>query len=124
MTDLRDQLDQFEAAARRLLDNVRPRLALVVAKPARCHPARPMTARGLCRSCYETAWRAQRLNGHPTTRTRRVRIDFVADYQVLRSEGYTRAQIAERLGMTRDAVNAAYSRAVRAGDLTPDRRTA
>jgi DNA-binding transcriptional regulator LsrR (DeoR family) len=54
----------------------------------------------------------------------RSRADFVADYELLRSEGYTRRQIAERLGMTRAAVDRAYHRAVRDGALTPDRRTA
>lgn len=39
MTDLRDQLPQFEAAARRLL--AQPgRLVLVHARPATCHPDR------------------------------------------------------------------------------------
>lgn len=75
MTDLRDQLADFEAAARRLLTGHRtPTLVLVAARPARCHP--------------------------------------------------NRTAIARRLGMTRGAVDRAYWRAVRAGDLTPDRRTA
>jgi DNA-binding MarR family transcriptional regulator len=55
---------------------------------------------------------------------RLTRADFVADYELLRSEGYTRRQIAERLRMTYAGVAAAYRRAVAAGDLTPDRRTA
>lgn len=124
MTDLRDQLADFEAAARRILDRPRPRLALVHARPARCHPNRPMLARDLCRRCYQNARNAGTLAQHRPERTIRSRVEFVADYELLRSEGYTRRQIAERLGMRYDTVNAAYHRAVHAGDLTPDRRTA
>lgn len=123
MTDLRDQLPDFEAAARRLLD-APPRLVLVHARPATCHPGRPLAARGLCRSCYEMAWRGGGLDQHPVKRPHRRLPDFVADYQLLRSEGYTRTQIADRLGMSRNAVDQAYYRAVRAGAITPDRRTA
>lgn len=123
MTDLRDQLAAFEAAATRLLDRSwRPAgLALVYARPATCHPTRPLMARGLCRSCYQFQYLGGDLNN---VRPIRRRVEFVADYELLRSEGHTRAQIAERLGMTIGALNKAYLRAVRAGDLTPDRRTA
>jgi CRP-like cAMP-binding protein len=126
VTDLRDQLADFEAAARRLLTLPAraPRLVLVNARPATCHPDRPLNARGLCDSCYETHWKRGTLDQFPTKRTQRSREHFVADYELLRSEGYTRRQIAERLGMTRDGVAQAYGRAVRAGLLTPDRRTA
>lgn len=120
MIDLRDQLAAFEAAARRLLKR-RPRLTLVHARPASCHPDRPALARGLCSPCYQLAWRCDRL---PDKRATRSRAEFIADYELLRSEGYTRRQIAERLRMSYDGVCAAYGRAVRAGDLTPDRRTA
>lgn len=99
-------------------------LTLVRARPATCHPDRPVDARGLCDSCYEMHWRAGTLAQFPTKRTQRSRADFVADYVLLRSEGYGRTHIAERLGMTRNAVDAAYNRAVKAGALTPDRRTA
>jgi hypothetical protein len=119
MTDLRDQLDAFEAAARRILDRPRPHLALVHARPATCHPDRPVLARGLCRRCYQLAW----LRGDlPDIRRGRSRAAFIADYELLRSEGYTRRHIAERLGMTYDGVTAAYRRAVIAGALTPDRK--
>jgi hypothetical protein len=103
---------------------VTPTLALVRAKPATCHPDRPHAARGLCQSCYEIAWRTGGLDQHPTTRTRRSQADFVADYRLLRSEGYSRRHIAERLRMTYAAVTAAYLRAVDAGLLAPDRRAA
>jgi hypothetical protein len=123
VTDLRDQLADFDAAARRLL-TTRRTLVLVHARPATCHPGRPVNARGLCDTCYEIHWKAGTLDQFPTKRTMRSRDHFVADYKLLRSEGYTRAQIAERLGMARRTVDAAYYRAVRAGALTPDRRTA
>lgn len=123
MTDLRDRIADFNAAARRLLDP-RPRLVLVGARPAVCHPAREVQARGLCHNCYTTEYRNGRHVNYPTQRTQRKRVDFVADYTLLRSEGYTRTQIAHRLRMTRNSVDAAYRRAVRAGDLTPDRRPA
>jgi hypothetical protein len=123
VTDLRDQLADFEAAARRLLTTRRP-LVLVHARPAICHPDRPVNARGLCRSCYEIRWRNGTLDQHPAQRTMRSRTDFVADYALLRSWGKSRREIADRLGMTRDAVAQAYRRAVLAGALEPDRRTA
>ena len=122
--DLRDQIDAFEAAARRLLAQPREPLVLVHARPAICHPGRPVNARGLCDSCYQTHHQRGTLGQFPTKRTMRSRADFVADYELLRSEGYTRRQIAERLGMKYPAVQRAYLRAVRAGELTPDRRTA
>lgn len=123
-SDLRDQLADFDAAARRLLDRTRPRLVAVHATPATCHPDRPVNARGLCDSCYETHWKAGTLGQFPTKRTQRFRADFVPEYRHLRSYGYTRAQIAQRLGMGRNALDAAVRRAVRAGDLEPDRRSA
>lgn len=125
MTDLRDHLADFEAAARRILDRPpRTKLALVYARPATCHPDRPLLARGLCRSCYETARSNGTLGHHAPKRTLRSRDDFVADYELLRSEGHTRRQIAERLGMSYPGVTNAYLRAVRSGRLRPDRRTA
>jgi hypothetical protein len=123
VTDLRDELPAFEEAARRLLHAPR-RLVLVHARPAACHPDRPVNARGLCDSCYETHWRNGTLGQFPTKRTQRFRDDFVAEYRHLRSYGLGRSEIAARLGMTRNAVDAAYRRAVRAGALAPDRRAA
>lgn len=119
MFDLRDHLAEFESAARRLMS--RPTLVLVHQRPATCHPERAHCARGLCASCYQLAWLRDQL---PDKRLRRSRAEFVDDYLLLRSEGYTRRQIAERLRMTYAGVTAAYSRAVAAGDLAPDRRTA
>lgn len=127
--DLRDHLADFEAAALRLLARMAPRPApqphtVAVTRPrAACHPDRPLAARTLCSSCYNVAWRSGRLHDAPDpVRAVRKRADFIADYEMLRAEGYTRRQIADRLGMNYPAVNAAYSRAIRAGALTPDRR--
>lgn len=124
MTDLLDQLPAFEAAARRLLLRSRPgRHVLVPA--ATCHPGRPAHARGACRSCYQTHWAAGTTDQLAERRRdqRRTHL-FAADYDLLRSEGYSRAHIAERLGMKKNTLDVAYRRAVRAGLLTPDRRTA
>jgi hypothetical protein len=123
-TDLRDDLAAFEDAARRLITQPPARLVLVNARPATCHPGRPVNARGLCDSCYQMHHNRGTLDQFPTMRTMRSRADFVADYELLRSEGYNRRLIAERLGMTRAAVDRAYWRAVRDGALTPDRRPA
>jgi hypothetical protein len=123
VTDLRDQLADFEAAARRLLTTpARTRLVVVHARPATCHPDRPYFARTLCTGCYDHHRRRGTLDRFP--QQQRPAGHFAADYALLRSEGYTRRQIAERLGMRRNSVDAAYRRAVRAGALTPDRRTA
>lgn len=94
---------------------------LKLVRAASCHPARELAARGLCHSCYTVAYRAGRHTQYPPCRKVRDRADFVADYVLLRSEGHTRHQIAERLGMTYAAVTAAYLRATRAGDLAMDR---
>jgi hypothetical protein len=144
VTDLRDQLADFEAAARDDLADLiapytTPQRARHIAdaildagwlpprtggrSKATCHPDRPVDARGLCTSCYELHWRKGTLGQFPTRRTMRSREDFIADYKLLRSEGYNRRQIAERLRMPYSAVNMAYRRAVAAGALTPDRRS-
>lgn len=125
MTDLRDQLADFEAAARRILNTRPPRLVLVNPKPATCHPERALVARGLCRPCYDHAWSHGTLAQHPTKHRSRRRTEEFADmWQMLRPEGATRDAIAERLGMTRVAAIQAYYRAVRRGLIEPDRRTA
>lgn len=139
MTGLRDQLADFEAAARRPLvdliteyvypDELADKIAQAIlaagwtppGRPA-CHPNRELFARSLCKDCYDYHRRHDTLAHHP--RKQRPTADFAADYQLLRSEGHTRRQIAERLGMRRNTVDAAYARAVRRGLLTPDRRTA
>lgn len=87
---------------------------------AECHPDRPNKAYGDCPACYQRARYAARVGGLRN----RNRADFVADYELLRSLGLNRPQIARRLGMTLIAVHRAYLRAVAAGDLTPNRRAA
>lgn len=59
-----------------------------------------------------------------TIRPRYKTADFAGEYAHFRSYGLTRNEIAERLGITRSAVDQAYLRAVRANLLTPDRRPA
>ncbi len=106
MTDLRDQLADTEAAAR---------------QPT-CHPTRRHKARGLCPNCYEHHMDAGTLDQFP--RTNRTRAEFAAEYVQLRADGYSVRYVAWKLGLTFDGLNKAYYAAVRAGDLTPDRRTA
>ena len=134
MIDLRDQLADFDAAARDQLaalirdggtsHTIAARiLAAGWTPPGRptCHPRNELFARGLCERCYEYHRRNNSLSSHP--RRHRPTADFAADYAVLRAEGHTRRQIAERLGMRRNTVDAAYARAVRLGLLIPDRRS-
>lgn len=94
----------------------------MITKPASCHPERPAHARHLCRSCYETAWKRGTHHQHPPQKDQRPRADFVADYRMLRRDGHTRQEIADRLGMTLSAVNAAYYRARDAGELPRERQ--
>lgn len=82
-----------------------------------CHPNRRHHARGLCDNCYPVIRRRHRLADYPPVV--RSREAFLEDYTLLRSEGHTRGQIAERLGLTRGAVDQAISRARRAGVEVP-----
>lgn len=83
---------------------------------ATCHPDLPLQARGLCGTCYMRASRAGTLPDHP--RILRTRVEFLADYRVLRSEGYgTVRQVADRLGMQPAAVAQQLLRARKAGAL-------
>lgn len=93
-------------------------------RPAECHPDRPLFARTRCKPCYDHHLWAGTLDQFPTKRPQRPRAHFVADYELLRSEGYTNPQIAERLGMKYRTFAAAYARAVAAGALSRDRRLA
>lgn len=136
MTDLRDQLPAGWAAAveliagevhhdgARALRIVELLLGAGWTPPGRptCHPTRDLFARGLCEGCYDYHRRQGTLDHHG--RTTRPVAEFAADFALLRSEGYTRRQIAERLGMRRNTVDAAYRRAVKRGLLAPDRRSA
>lgn len=87
-------------------------------RQASCHPDQPLRARGLCTTCYDRHHKAGTLHAFPLERPQRSRADFIADFTMLRSEGYTLAQIAARLGMKYKAVNTAYNRAVAAGAIT------
>jgi hypothetical protein len=97
---------------------------VVIAKAANCHPDRPVNGRGLCNSCYTIAHRTGTLELHDRARPTRTVDEFAAEYELLRSDGLGRRRIAERLGVTRAAVDKAYIAAVSRGLLTPDRRTA
>lgn len=129
MTDLRDRLADFEAAARRLLDQpTRPcRCRSGTARNRRaatCHPDRPVEARGLCRPCYSKAWSEGTLAAHPRKHRSRRSVEEFADlWQLLSPEGATLQTIADRLGMTRRAALQAHRRAIRRGLIEPDRRS-
>lgn len=97
---------------------------VVIAKAAECHPDRPVNGRGLCNSCYTIAHRTGTLDRHQRARPTRTVEEFAEEYALLRSDGLGRRRIAERLGVTRAAVDKAYIAAVSRGLLTPDRRTA
>lgn len=97
---------------------------LVIAKAADCHPDRPVNGRGLCNSCYTIAHRTGTLDRHRRARPTRSAEEFAAEYELLRSEGYNRRHIADRLGVTRAAVDKAYIAATSRGLLRPDRRAA
>jgi len=107
VTDLRDQLADFETTARR------PRPI--------CHPNRRHKARRLCAGCYEHHMDAGTLDQFP--RIRRPDAEIIATYRRLRAQGHSFRYVAHTLGMTFDGLNKAYYRAVAAGALTPDRRT-
>lgn len=125
MNSRRADLADATAAAQQLLASVIPTgYVVTIVKAAECHPDRPTNGRGLCRSCYAIAWLNRTHANWPAKQNHRSTADFAADFAVLRDQGYTRHQIAERLGMRYPAVNAAYRRAVHAGLLEPDRRTA
>lgn len=87
-----------------------------------CHPKRDHFARRLCSACYEHHRKRGTLDRYP--RIKRTGADFAEDYTHLRSAGLGRTVIAARLGITRNAVDRAYVKAVQRGMLTPDRRAA
>lgn len=104
-------LGELVAAARRLLA---PTIG-IQATPAKCHPHRPIAARGMCRSCYETARNKGTLDQHPTRRPQTKRDIFLADYTHLKRYGLSDHEIANRIGMTKDALAQAKRRARKAG---------
>jgi DNA-binding NtrC family response regulator len=84
----------------------------------RCCQVRPICARELCDRCYDVARYRGELIDFP--RRRLTRDEFVEEFELLRGQGYTRAQIAERLGMSRNTLD---KRLERLGSPYPQRRT-
>lgn len=68
--------------------------------------------RGLCSPCYTHLTPDERLD-YP--RLRMPRDEFAEEWELLRSEGYTKRQAATRLGMTYKTFERAYWRAKKAG---------
>ena len=84
---------------------------------ARCARVRKIEARGLCGSCYTTAWREGELIDYP--RRSLTRDEFIEEFDLLSGQGFNRTQIAERLGMTRNTLD---QRLVRLGSPYSERR--
>ena len=81
---------------------------------------RSLCARGLCVPCYEWAQRAGTLADYP--RKQWAREELLTEYQILRREGYNLRLIADRLEISRGALERALIRA--AGDPRAHRPTA
>ena len=139
MTDLRDQLadditcdpaiptyaDAQRIANRLIAAGWRPGIPPRTRTQATCHPDRPVESRTLCKPCYHQARDNGSLDQYPLKHGRRRSIADVVDmWQLLRPDGATRRTVAAQLGMTPNAFDQAFRRAVRAG-LIPrtDRRT-
>lgn len=75
---------------------------------ARCHRNRHIKGRGLCDPCYVYACTHRLLDQWP--RRRRPGVDLVEDWHELSSQGYTRRHAAERLGVTKQALDKAIAR--------------
>lgn len=84
----------------------------------RCHKTRPHHGRGLCVNCYDLAQQSGTLGTWPSRR--RSTMPAVAE---LVNEGLNRRQIADRLGMSLNAVDLARKRAAAAGLIKPRRDT-
>lgn len=70
--------------------------------------------RRLCTSCYDRSLRRGTLLNFPMQR--RSRDDLLDDWLILRDEGHTLQQAAERLGMSWPTFERAFYRARAAGD--------
>lgn len=68
-------------------------------------------ARGLCMHCWHTT-----SNRHDTPRLTRSRDELLDDYTILRAQGHTWRQCAQRLNMTYPAFERAMLRARKDGD--------
>lgn len=75
-------------------------------------PGRPHKARGLCAVCYDRHARNGTLDQFP--RRYYSGSELLEEYEWLHAEGYSRAQIAERLHITDDALATALRRARKA----------
>lgn len=64
---------------------------------ARCGDIRAIRARELCDACHTIVLRKGLLLDYP--RRSMTKDEFLADFWLLHEEGYSRAQIAERLGV-------------------------
>jgi transposase-like protein len=70
--------------------------------------------RGLCPPCYRQAQYGGRLDEYP--RRSWSREDVMSEWDLLRAEGYTRRNAAERLGLKWETFDRAFYRAKAAGD--------
>jgi transposase-like protein len=70
--------------------------------------------RGLCPPCYRQAHYSGRLDEYP--RRSWSRDELMGEWDLLRSDGYTRRNAAERLGLKWETFDRAYWRARSAGD--------
>lgn len=73
-----------------------------------------LEARGVCNFCYQGARKRGLLID--LERHSRARDEVMAEWELLRSEGYSKRQAAERLGMKFKTFAKAYERARRDGD--------
>lgn len=73
-----------------------------------------LAGRGLCTPCWEFLASTGELADYE--RAKRSRDDLLHDYEMLRKQGYTWRQCAEKLRMTYGAFERAMLRARRAGD--------
>lgn len=73
-----------------------------------CDRDRRHHSRGLCDSCWQRHRRHDTLELYP--RRSRSRDEVIDDWRFLAAEGFSRADAAERMGMTRDALDKAIAR--------------
>lgn len=82
-----------------------------------CGTEGPIGGRGLMPRCYDRISRSGNLTDYP--RVTRSAADFIADYRMLRGEGHTHRQIAERLEYPLPTMRRQICRLRRRGLLTP-----
>jgi predicted DNA-binding protein (UPF0251 family) len=78
----------------------------------RCGRQRPHTSRGVCEACHYHVIRYGLTDEYP--RSTWPRELLLAEWEWLRRQGYSRAQAAERLGVSKDAIDKAIARERRA----------